>query len=238
MDLMFERSSLLLGEDGIQKLNNSNVWIFGVGGVGGYCAEALVRAGVGNITLVDNDYVNITNLNRQIIACRSTIGMSKVVAFKKRALDINPDINVCAIHKFYLPSNADEFDFSSADYIVDCVDCVSAKIELAVRAEKLNIPIVSSMGTGNKLDNTGFEITDIYKTNTDPLAKVMRRELKKRGVKKLSVVYSPKESAPYKKVFNKNRVITASVPWVPPVGGFVAAYKVVNDLVNGGKSDV
>ena len=238
MEAMFERSALLLTEDGIRKLNKSHVLVFGVGGVGGYCAEALVRAGVGNITVVDNDYVSESNLNRQIIALRSTIGMSKVEAFKKRALDINPDVNICAIHKLYLPDNSHEFDFSDADYVVDCVDNVSAKIQLAVKSCEWSVPIVSSMGTGNKLDNTGFEITDIYKTSTDPLAKVMRRELRKRGVKKLTVVYSPKECASYTKVFEGTRPVTASVPWVPPVGGFIAAYKVVSDLVNGGNNNV
>ena len=238
MDNMFERSSLLLGADGIEKLNNSHVWVFGVGGVGGYCAEALVRAGVGSITVVDNDYVSVSNINRQIIALRSTVGMSKVVAFKKRALDINPCVKVTAIHKMYLPSNSDEFDFSKADYVVDCVDNVSAKIELALKASEWNVPVIASMGTGNKLDNTGFEITDIYKTHTDALAKVMRRELKKRGIKKLNVVYSPKESAPHTLVFEGKRPVTASVPWVPPVGGFTAAYKVVSDLVNGGNNNV
>lgn len=234
MDKIFERSALLLGDDGIKKLNNSHVWVFGIGGVGGYCAEALVRAGVGKITVVDNDYVSRTNINRQIIALNSTIGMSKVVSFKKRALDINPSVKIYAIHKMYLPENSSEFDFSSADYVVDCVDNVSAKIELALRAQLWSVPIVASMGTGNKLDNLGFEVTDINKTHTDPLAKVMRRELKKRGVNKLCVVYSPKESAPYQKICEGKRPVTASVPWVPPVGGFVAAYKVINDLLDGG----
>ena len=238
MDEMFNRSSLLLGEDGIEKLNKSHVWIFGIGGVGGYCAEALVRAGIGNITVVDNDNISVSNLNRQIVALQSTIGKSKVEVFKMRALDINPNVNICAIHKMYLPENSCEFDFSNADYVVDCVDNVSAKIELAVKAQMWSVPIVSSMGTGNKLDNTGFEITDIYKTHTDPLSKVMRRELKRRGVKRLNVVYSPKMSAPYTKVFEGARPVTASVPWVPPVGGFVAAYKVVTDLLDGGNDNV
>lgn len=238
MDAMFERSALLLGSDGIEKLNKAHIWVFGIGGVGGYCAEALVRAGVGTITVVDNDCITESNLNRQIIALHSTIGKSKVEVFSQRAIDINPNVNVNALHKIYLPENADEFDFSDADYVVDCVDNVSAKIELAQRAQMWSVPIVSSMGTGNRLDNTGFVITDIFKTHNDPLAKVMRRELKKRGVKKLSVVYSPKDRAEYTKVFEGTRPITASVPWVPPVGGFVAAYKVITDLLDGGNKNV
>ena len=238
MDKMFERSALLVGDDGIEKLNKCHVWVFGVGGVGGYCAEALVRAGVGSITVVDNDYVSLSNINRQIIALRSTVGQSKVTVFKKRAADINPQVKVRAIHKLYLPANSSEFDFSGADYVVDCVDNVSAKIELAMKAKEWSVPIIASMGTGNKLDNLGFVITDIYKTHTDPLAKVMRRELKKRGVDKLNVVYSPKESAPHTVVFDGKRPVTASVPWVPPIGGFVAAYKVITDLLNGGNNNV
>ena len=238
MDKMFERSALLVGDDGIEKLNKCHVWVFGVGGVGGYCAEALVRAGVGSITVVDNDYVSLSNINRQIIALRSTVGQSKVTVFKKRAADINHQVKVRAIHKLYLPANSSEFDFSGADYVVDCVDNVSAKIELAMKAKEWSVPIIASMGTGNKLDNLGFVITDIYKTHTDPLAKVMRRELKKRGVDKLNVVYSPKESAPHTVVFDGKRPVTASVPWVPPIGGFVAAYKVITDLLNGGNNNV
>ena len=238
MDAMFERSALLLGSDGIEKLNKAHIWVFGIGGVGGYCAEALVRAGVGTITVVDNDCITESNLHRQIIALHSTIGKSKVEVFSQRAIDINPNVNVNALQKIYLPENADECDFSDPDYVVDCVDNVSAKIELAQRAQMWSVPIVSSMGTGNRLDNTGFVITDIFKTHNDPLAKVMRRELKKRGVKKLSVVYSPKDRAEYTKVFEGTRPITASVPWVPPIGGFVAAYKVITDLLDGGNKNV
>lgn len=227
---MYHRTSLVIGDSGIEKLKKAHVWIFGVGGVGGYAAEALVRTGVGTITVVDNDTVNITNLNRQIIALHSTIGMAKVDAFKARAKDINPDVCINCINKFYLPENSDEFDFSKADYVIDAIDTVSGKIEIIKKANEWNVPVISSMGTGNKLTNTEFHITDIYKTDTDPLAKVMRRELKKHGIKKLTVVYSnakPKKIQPE----GDNRPVTASVPWVPPVGGLIIAGKVVNDIL-------
>lgn len=227
---MYHRTSLLIGDDGIEKLKKAHVWIFGVGGVGGICAEALVRAGVGNITVVDNDTVNVTNLNRQVIALHSTIGMPKVDAFELRAKDINPNVCVNCINKFYLPSNSNEFDFSKADYVIDAVDTVSAKIEIIKKAKTWNVPVISSMGTGNKLTNTEFHITDIFKTDTDPLAKVMRRELKKHGIDKLNVVYS--NAKPQKtQSQDGERPLTASVPWVPPVGGLIIAGKVVNDIL-------
>lgn len=229
---MYHRTSLLVGEDGILKLKNANVWLFGVGGVGGFAGEALVRAGIGNITVVDNDTVNITNINRQIIALHSTIGMPKVEAFLKRAKDINPDVNITCFDKCYLPQNSNEFDFSKADYVIDAVDMVTAKIELAKKAKEFDVPLISSMGTGNKLTNTEFQITDIYKTDTDPLAKVMRRELKKHGIDKLTVVYS--RSKPVKiPSENGERPITASVPWVPSVGGLIIAGKVIEDILKG-----
>ena len=229
---MYHRTSLVVGDDGIHKLKNAHIWIFGVGGVGGYAAEALVRAGVGKITVVDNDTVNETNLNRQIIALKSTIGMPKVEAFKIRAKDINPDVKINCVQKFYLAGNSDEFDFNGADYIIDAIDTVTAKIELIKKANEYNVPIISSMGTGNKISNLEFCISDIYKTDTDPLAKVMRRELKKHGIKELTVVYS--RSKPFKvQSEDGERPVTASVPWVPSVGGLIIAGKVAQDILKG-----
>ncbi len=229
---MYHRTSLLVGNEGIEKLKNTHIWIFGVGGVGGYAAEALVRAGVGTITVVDHDVVNVTNLNRQIIATHSTLGMPKVEAFAARAADINPDICINAVNKCYLPDNSHEFDFAGADYIIDAIDMVTAKLHLIQSAKAVGVPIISSMGTGNKLDNMHFEVTDIYKTTTDPLAKVMRRELKKRGIDSLDVVYST--AAPIKpETADGERPVTASVPWVPSVGGLVIAGKVIDNILRG-----
>ena len=231
-DTMYHRTSLLIGDDGIEKLKNSHVWIFGVGGVGSYAGEALVRAGVGRLTVVDHDVVSVSNLNRQLIALRSTVGKPKTEVFVQRALDINPDIRVTGINRCYTPDNSSEFDFDDADYIIDAIDMVTSKIELIHNAKSAGVPIVSSMGTGNKLDNMHFEITDIYKTTTDPLAKVMRRELKKRGIESLDVVYSTAQ--PIKPPCEEGqRPITASVPWVPSVGGLIIAGKVIEDILRG-----
>ena len=197
----FSRTEVLIGKDSLEKLKNAKIAIFGIGGVGSYVLEGLVRAGVGNFVLVDKDDVDITNINRQIIATTSTIGKPKVEVAKSRALDINPDINIQIYKEFFTPETKGIVD-KSLTYIVDAVDNVTAKIELAVRADKLNIPIISSMGTGNKLDNTKFEITDISKTSVCPLAKVIRKELRKRNIKKLKVVYSKEEPI---KVKNKRR---------------------------------
>ena len=181
----FIRGVGVLGEDGINKLNNAKVIIFGVGGVGGFCAEALCRAGVGHIDIVDGDVVSVSNLNRQIIALHSTVGKSKVEVLRERLLDINPECEVSAHKLFYLPENADSIDLSQYDYIVDAVDTVSAKLEIICRAKALDIPIISAMGAGNKLDPTRFEVADIYKTSVCPLSRIIRRELKARGVKSL-----------------------------------------------------
>ena len=186
----FSRTELLLGKEAIKKLAASRVAVFGVGGVGGYVAEALARSGVGTIDLIDSDQVSLTNLNRQIIALHSTVGRYKTEVMKERILDINPDAAVHTHNCFFLPETKNEFDFSEYSYVVDAVDTVTAKIELVMEAQKAGTPIISSMGAGNKLDPTAFEVADIYKTSVCPLAKVMRRELKKRGVKKLKVVYS------------------------------------------------
>ena len=244
----FSRTELLLGKDAMQKLSESRVAVFGVGGVGGYVCEALVRSGVGAFDLIDDDKVCLTNLNRQIIAARKTVGKYKVDVMKERILDINPDADV-RIHKcFFLPENADEFPFGEYDYVVDAVDTVTAKIELVMQAQKMHVPIISSMGAGNKLDGSQFRVADIYKTKVCPLAKVMRHELKKRGVKKLKVVYS--EEMPTRPIEDmaiscrtncicppgaehkctERRDIPGSVAFVPSVAGLIIAGEVVKDL--------
>lgn len=231
MNNQFSRTQLLIGEKNIKKLNRSKVAIFGIGGVGSYVVEGLARAGIGNFILVDKDEVDITNLNRQIIATTSTIGMPKVEVAKKRILDINPNAKVEIRQEFFMPDSPAEILDESIDYIVDCVDTVTAKIELVIRASKLNIPIISSMGTGNKLDPTKFEVSDIYKTSVCPLAKVMRKELKSRGIKKLKVIYSKEEpiKSDYK---NENGKSTpGSISFVPSVAGLIIAGEVVKDIV-------
>lgn len=244
----FSRTELIIGKQGIEKLNNAKVAIFGIGGVGSYVVEGLVRAGVQNFVLVDDDKVCLTNLNRQIIATRSTIGKQKVEVAKQRILDINPNANVEIHQEFFMPNSPEIID-NSVDYIVDSVDTVTAKIELVMRAEKLNIPIISSMGTGNKLDPTRFEVTDIYKTSVCPLAKVMRKELKARGIKKLKVVYSkedpikPNETESIscknhcvcppgtkRKCTAKNQV-PGSISFVPSVAGLIIAGEVIKDIL-------
>ena len=244
----FSRTQLLLGEDRMEGLKNARVAVFGVGGVGGYVCEALVRSGVGTFDLIDDDKVCLTNINRQIIATRKTVGKYKTDVMKDRILEINPDARV-EVHKcFFLPENADEFPFEEYDYIVDAVDTVTAKISLVMKAQEMNVPIISSMGAGNKLDASQFRVADIYKTKVCPLAKVMRRELKKRGVKKLKVVYS--EEQPTRPVEDmaiscrtncicppgaahkctERRDIPGSVAFVPSVAGLIIAGEVVKDL--------
>lgn len=227
----FSRTELLIGKDSLEKLKNAKVAIFGIGGVGSYVLEGLVRAGVGNFVLVDKDEVDITNINRQIIATTSTIGKPKVEVAKSRALDINPDINIQIYKEFFTPETKGIVD-ESLTYIVDAVDNVTAKIELAVRADKLNIPIISSMGTGNKLDNTKFEITDISKTSVCPLAKVIRKELRKRNIKKLKVVYSKEEPIKVENIDTKTGKNTpGSVSFVPSVAGLTIAGEIVKDIL-------
>ena len=186
----FSRTELLIGKEGMERLSNSRVAVFGVGGVGGYTVEALARSGIGELDLIDNDQVALTNLNRQIIATTKTLGRDKVDVAKERVLEINPDAKVNIYKKFYLPETKEEFDFTKYDYVVDAIDTVSGKIALVEQAKEAGVPIISSMGAGNKLDPTAFRVADIYKTSVCPLAKVMRRELKKRGIRKLKVVYS------------------------------------------------
>lgn len=235
MEERFERTALLLGEASVEKLKNAHVAIFGVGGVGGYVLEGLARSGIGKFTLIDNDTVSLSNINRQIIATETTVGRPKVDVAKDRVLSINPAAEVCAKNMFFLPENAGEIDFSQFDFVVDAVDTVSAKIEIVIRCQAVSVPVISSMGTGNKLDPTAFEVTDIYKTSVCPLARVMRSELKKRGVKKLKVVYSKEE--PIKpsngdlKAPNGRRSVPASVSFVPSVAGLIIAGEVIKHLV-------
>lgn len=226
----FIRTAMLIGESSVKRLSSAHVAVFGIGGVGGYVVEALARSGIGFFDLIDSDTVNVTNINRQIIATHNTLGQYKVDAMKDRILSINPDANVEVFRKFYLPENSSEFDFSKYDYVVDAVDTVTAKIEIIVNAKKADIPIISSMGTGNKLDPTRFEITDIYKTTVCPLARVMRRELKKRGIAGLDVLYSREE--PIKATANENegKPTPASIAFVPSVAGLIIAGKVIKDL--------
>ena len=224
---------MLLGAQAFEKLSRARVAVFGIGGVGGYVCEALARSGIGELDLFDRDTVSLSNINRQIIALSSTIGVYKTEAAAKRARDISPDIKVNTHNIFYTAENADEYDLSVYDYVVDAVDTVSAKLELIVRAQKAGTPIISSMGAGNKLDPTAFEITDIYKTSVCPLARVMRRELKARGIKHLTVVYSkeePKRPAEEKKDPETGKVIPASIAFVPSAAGLIIASRVVRDI--------
>ena len=229
MPNQFSRTELIIGKQGIKKLNNSKVAIFGIGGVGSYVVEALARAGIGSFLLIDKDKVDITNINRQIIATNKTVGKSKVEVAKERILEINPNAKVETIQEFFLPESPELLD-SSINYVVDCVDTVTAKIELVLRAEKWQIPIISCMGTGNKLDPTKFEVTDIYKTSICPLAKVMRKELRARGIKKLKVVYSKEEPIMPNYKENENKV-PGSVSFVPSVAGLIMAGEVIKDIL-------
>ena len=236
MEERFIRTAYIIGDDAVNKIRNSSVIIFGVGGVGSFCAEALARLGVGSITIVDNDIVAPSNINRQLLALHSTIGRSKVDVMKERILDINPDCNVLAIKAFYLPENADEIDLSHYDCIVDAIDTVSAKIEICVRATQLGIPVISSMGTGNKLCPDMLEATDIYKTSVCPLARVMRRELKARGIKKLRVVYSKEEPVPRSSAYigdgnSDKKVSPGSISFVPSSAGLLIAKEVMSVLI-------
>ena len=236
MDNQFTRTRILLGDEAMQILKNSRVAVFGVGGVGGYVTEALARSGVGAFDLIDRDQVSITNLNRQIIATMKTIGMDKTQAMADRIRDINPEAEVTQHKCFYLPETADMFDFTLYDYVVDAVDTVTAKIEIILQARRAGVPVISSMGAGNKLDPSKFEVADIYKTSVDPLARVMRRELKKRGVKKLKVVYSKEEPLkPLGKIEADPEAGRKDVPgssaFTPSAAGLLIASEVVRDLI-------
>ena len=233
----FSRTELLIGKEGMERLSNSRVAVFGVGGVGGYTVEALARSGIGELDLIDNDQVALTNLNRQIIATTKTLGRDKVDVAKERVLEINPDAKVNIYKKFYLPETKEEFDFTKYDYVVDAIDTVSGKIALVEQAKEAGVPIISSMGAGNKLDPTAFRVADIYKTSVCPLAKVMRRELKKRGIRKLKVVYSEEMPIVHEKNAEmeqaeptQKRQVPGSVAFVPSVVGLIIAGEVIKDL--------
>lgn len=249
MQNQFSRSELLIGKEGIEKLHKSRVAVFGIGGVGGYTVDALVRSGVEQIDLIDDDKVCLTNLNRQLIATRKTVGKDKVDIMRERILEINPKVTVNVYKTFFLPENADTFPFEEYDYVVDAVDTVTAKISLVMKCQETGTPIISCMGAGNKMDASAFKVADIYKTKVCPLAKVMRRELKKRGVKKLKVVYS--EEIPTRPIEDmaiscrtncicppgaehkctERRDIPGSVAFVPSVAGLIIAGEVVKDLI-------
>lgn len=233
MITQFSRTELEYGKEALDKLYKSRIAVFGIGGVGSYAAESLVRAGVKKIDLIDNDTICLTNINRQLFALHSTIGLDKTCAAKQRLLDINPDAEITCRNLFYCKETENEIDFSEFDYIIDAIDTVSSKILIAQNAKTANVPLISAMGAGNKLDPTAFEVTDIFKTAVCPLAKVMRTELKKRGIKKLKVVYSkelplkPKEISEEK---SAKRQIPGSNPFVPPVMGLIIASEVVKDI--------
>ena len=229
MENQFSRTELVIGKENQEKLKNSKVVVFGVGGVGSYVVEGLARAGIGSFVIVDNDEVSISNINRQLIATHKTVGKAKVDVVKERILDINPDAKVEVFKKFVTKESRDYFD-SNVSYVVDAIDTVTAKLDLIERANKLNVPIISCMGTGNKLDPTRFEITDINKTSVCPLAKVMRKELKQRGIKKLKVLYSKEE--PIKQETNEGeRRTPGSISFVPSVAGLIIAGEVIKDLI-------
>ena len=229
----FSRTELLIGSEGLEKLKNAKVAIFGIGGVGSYVLEGLVRSGIKEFILVDNDKVALTNLNRQLIANQKTIDRPKVEVAKERILEINPKAEVEIYQEFFMPETEGILD-DKVSYIVDAIDTVTAKIELVMRASKLNIPIISSMGTGNKLDPTKFEVTDIYKTCVCPLAKAMRKELKTRGIKNLKVVYSKEEPIKPNKSDEESskKQVPGSVAFVPSVAGLIISGEVIKDLIN------
>lgn len=233
MDEKFMRTGLLLGEAGLEKLAGARVAVFGIGGVGGHAVEALARSGVGHLELTDKDVVSISNINRQIIATTKTLGQYKTQVMKERILEINPEAEVNIHNCFFLPETAEEFDFRKYDYVVDAVDTVTAKIELVLKAQEAGVPIISSMGAGNKLEPWRFEVADIYETSVCPLARVMRRELKKRGVRKLKTVYSREE--PRKLLIQvsdqSGKIIPGSTAFVPSSAGLILAGEVVKDLI-------
>ena len=226
----FDRTALLLGKASVERLARKRVAVFGVGGVGGFVCEGLVRAGIGAIDIVDKDIVAISNINRQLIALHSTVGKNKVDVLEERLKDINKNLIIKKYKCFFLPETSETFDFREYDYVVDAIDTVTGKIELILKAKEAGVPIISAMGAGNKLEPAGFQVSDIYKTSVCPLARVMRRELKKRGVDKLKVVYSKEE--PIKPQFEEGEeVVPGSISFVPPVVGLIIAGEVVKDLI-------
>lgn len=246
MSEIFVRTQALIGADNVSHLHKKTVAVFGIGGVGGYVVEALVRSGVGNLVLVDHDVVSESNINRQIIATHDTIGRYKVDVMKERVQSICPDTKVECRNTFFLPENAEEFDFSQYDYVVDAVDTVTAKLQIIMQAKAAGVPVISSMGAGNKLDPTAFQVADIYETSVCPLAKVMRRECKKRGIESLKVVYSkeppvvpvfPTDTAGASGTFGSGKRAPGSVAFVPSVAGLIIGGEVIKDLCNIGNSD-
>ena len=232
MDSLYERTAMLIGNDKVQLLQNKTVIIFGIGGVGGYVAEAVARAGVGTIHLVDKDVISNSNRNRQIIALSSTVGQYKAEVMKNRILDINPKAMVYAHNCFFLPDTAGEFDFSQYDYVIDAVDNVTAKLTIIKSAKEKNVPVISSMGTGNKLDPTAFKIADISKTSVCPLARVMRRELKNLGIENVKVLYSDElPVTPKERLSENGKSIPASISFVPSAAGLIIAGEVIKDLI-------
>lgn len=235
MSNQFSRTELLIGKEGISKLQKAKVAIFGIGGVGSFVTEGLARAGVEKFILIDNDQISITNINRQIIATTKTIGKNKVDVMKERILEINPNAQVETYKEFYMPNSKTEIITKDLTYVVDCVDTVTAKIEIIMQCKKLEIPVISSMGTGNKLDPLRFEIADIYKTSVCPLAKVMRKELKKRNIESLKVLYSKEEPIKLQKNDSKEEIsktpVPGSISFVPPVAGLIIAGEIVKDII-------
>ena len=232
----YSRTELLLGSEAMKKLKNAKVAVFGLGGVGGYVVEALARSGVGSLELIDHDDISITNINRQLLATRSTVGMGKAEAAKLRVLDINPDIRVTARKEFFHPDTAENFDFSSYSYVVDAIDTVTGKLALAQAAQAAGTPIISSMGTGNKLDPTKFQIADISKTRVCPLARIMRKECARRGIKHLKVLYSTEDpitppETTTEELPEGRRALPGSVAFVPSVAGLIIAGEVIQDLI-------
>lgn len=233
MEEKFSRTELLLGGEAMERLHGSRIAVFGIGGVGGYAVEALARSGVGALDLIDNDMVSISNINRQIIALDSTVGMHKTEAAKARIADINPHCRVTAHNIFFMPETAELIDFSLFDYVIDAIDTVTGKIEIIMQAKFAGVPVISSMGAGNKLDPTRFKVADIYKTSVCPLARVMRREMKKRGIKDLKVVYSEEEAVkPQNSDISQpsGKPVPGSNAFVPSVAGLIIAGEVIKDL--------
>ena len=226
MKEQFARTELIIGEDGTEKLRNSSVLLFGVGGVGSYVAEALARAGVGTLTLVDNDIVDVTNINRQTQALHSSIGRPKAQVMAERIRDINPDCNVTAVECFFMPDTSEQFDFSEYDYVVDAIDTVTGKLAVIEKAYRQNVPVISSMGTGNKLDSSAFRIERIEKTRVCPLAKVMRKELRSRGIEGVKVLYSEEEP-----IKHQGGRTPGSISFVPSAAGLMIAGQVVRDIL-------
>ena len=231
----FSRTALLLGDEAMEKLKNAKVAVFGLGGVGGYVVEALARSGVGALELIDHDTISLTNINRQIFATRSTIGMDKAEAARLRVLDIDPSVKVTARKEFFLPDTAENFDFASYDYVVDAIDTVTGKLALIAAAQAAGTPIICSMGTGNKLDPSKFQIADITKTSVCPLARIMRKECAKRGIKHLKVLFSTEDPIPSvgsttEELPEGRRSLPGSVAWVPSVAGLMIAGEVIKDL--------